>query len=88
MLNPNFADYMVPTALDMPHIEMGLVETTEPSGPFGAKSTGELTVLGGAPAIANALYNAIGIRFTELPITPERVYMALKGKGRSTSFHT
>lgn len=85
MLNPNFADYMVPTALDMPHIEMGLVETNEPSGPFGAKSTGELTVLGGAPAIANAIYDAIGIRFTELPITPERVFRALKGKGRSTS---
>lgn len=78
MLNPDFANYMVLTALDMPKIKVGLVETYEPSGPFGAKGMAELPTVGTAPAIANAVYNAIGIRFTEIPITLEKVFRALK----------
>jgi xanthine dehydrogenase molybdenum-binding subunit len=79
MLNPDFANYMVLTTLDMPNIKLGSVETYEPSGPFGAKGMAELPVAGTAAAIANAVYNGIGIRFTELPITPEKVFRALKG---------
>ena len=79
MLNPNFANYMVLTALDMPRIEVGLVETYEPTGPFGAKGMSELPINGTAPAIANAIYNAVGVRFTELPMTPEKIFRALKG---------
>jgi len=78
MLNPDFANYMVLTALDMPKVEVGLVETCEPTGPFGAKGMGELPTLGIAPAIANAIYHALGVRFTEIPITPEKVFRALQ----------
>lgn len=79
MLNPNFANYMVLTTLDMPKVEVGLVETYEPTGPFGAKGMAELPTIGTAPAIANAIYNALGVRFTEIPITPEKIFRALKG---------
>jgi len=79
MLNPDFANYVVLTALDMPKVEVGLVETYEPTGPFGAKGMSELPTLGIAPAIANAIYNAIGVRFTEIPITLEKVVKALDG---------
>ena len=78
MQNANFANYMVLTALDMPKIQIGLSEPIDPTGPFGAKEIGEQSTLGVAPAIANAIYNAIGIRFTEIPITPENVLKAIK----------
>jgi len=80
MLNPDFANYMVLTALDMPKVEVGLVETYEPTGPFGAKGMAELPTVGTAPAIANAIYNAIGTRFTEIPITSEKVFKAIVTK--------
>jgi xanthine dehydrogenase molybdenum-binding subunit len=80
MLNADFANYMVLTALDMPKVEIGLSEPIDPTGPFGAKGIGEPSTLGVAPAIANAIYNAIGIRFTEIPITPEKVFIALTSK--------
>lgn len=80
MLNPNFANYMLFTALDMPQVRVGFAEPYEPSGPFGAKGMGELPLIGIAPAIVNAIYNAIGIRFTELPVTPEKIFYALHTK--------
>jgi len=79
-LNPNFANYMVLTSVDMPDIEVVLVETNEPTGPFGAKGMSEPPILGVAPAIANAIYNAVGVRLTEIPMTPEKVFKALEGK--------
>ncbi|MFC1951995.1 xanthine dehydrogenase family protein molybdopterin-binding subunit, partial [Chloroflexota bacterium] len=79
MLNPSFHNYMVLTALDMPRMEFGSVEPYEPSGPFGAKGMSELPYNGAAPAIANAIYNAVGVRLAEIPMTPERVFRALKG---------
>jgi CO/xanthine dehydrogenase Mo-binding subunit len=82
MLNADFANYMVLTALDMPRIKVGLVETYEATGPFGAKGMAELPISGTAPAIANAIYNAIGVRFTEVPITPEKVFKTLKSLGK------
>ena len=78
VLNPSFADYKVFTATEIPDIDIGLIETNDPEGPYGAKGIGEAPVVPMAPAIANAVYNAIGIRFTKLPMTPERVLRALK----------
>jgi xanthine dehydrogenase molybdenum-binding subunit len=78
MLNPDFANYMVLTALDMPSIEVGLVETYEPTGPFGAKGMSELPISGTAPAIANAIYNATGVRLFDVPMIQEKVFKALK----------
>ena len=76
----NFTTYKIPSTLDTPEIEVILVEQPVPSGPFGAKSVGESGINAIAPAIANALYNAIGIRIKELPITPEKILGALKTK--------
>ena len=78
ILNPTFLDYRVPTALDMPQIESVIIETADPEGPFGAKGVGEMGGTPTAPAIANAVYNAIGIRLTQLPMTGERVLKAIR----------
>jgi putative selenate reductase molybdopterin-binding subunit len=75
--NSNFADYKVMSTLDMPQMTTILVEDTEYTGPFGAKSAGEVPTNCMAPAIANALYNAVGIRIRSLPITPEKILQAL-----------
>lgn len=80
MKNPSFRDYKLPTALDMPHIEISLVNTIDPGGPFGAKECGEGSTAPVAPSIANAVYNAIGVRLHDLPISPEAVLKALKEK--------
>ncbi len=77
LLNPNFTDYQIPTALDIPEIELGFVETNDPNGPYGGKSIGEIALVPTAAAIANAIYDAIGTRFTRLPITPERILEAI-----------
>lgn len=81
MLNPSFMDYRVPTALDMPDVKLIEVLTDEPEGPFGAKESGEGCVAPVAPAIANAIYNAVGVRVKDLPITPEKILRALREKG-------
>jgi len=80
VMNPSFLDYGFPTFLEMPEIEAIEVETDDPVGPFGAKEAGEGTQLSPAPAIVNAIYDAIGIDFKELPVTPERVLQALEEK--------
>ena len=77
-------DYKMPTAVEMPKMENVLVrltDTYEPSGPFGAKGIGEAALASVQAAIANAIYNAVGIRFDKLPITPEVMLQALKEKG-------
>jgi CO/xanthine dehydrogenase Mo-binding subunit len=74
MLNPRFWDYKIFTAADIPPMETILVESHEKSGPFGAKSVGEIAINGPAPAIANAIYDAVRVRMFELPMTPERVW--------------
>jgi putative selenate reductase molybdopterin-binding subunit len=76
-LNPNFLDYKIFSAKDMPKLTTILVETDEPLGPFGAKSISEVPINGVAPAIANAIYNAVGVRIRKLPIRPEDVLRAL-----------
>lgn len=73
VLNDNFTDYRILRACDVPEIDTIIVESNEPTGAFGAKGFGEATMVGTAAAIANAIYNAIGVRIRELPITQERI---------------
>jgi xanthine dehydrogenase molybdenum-binding subunit len=81
VLNPNFTDYKIATALDMDFpVDLVFVETDEPSGPFGAKGVGEPGLVPTAPAIANAIYDAVGVRIRDLPITPEKVIEALQSR--------
>lgn len=75
-----FSTYIIPTALDVPDQETIPVESREDTGPFGAKGIGEAPLAGIAPAIANAVYDAIGIRFSDLPITPEKVWKAMRDR--------
>ncbi len=77
VLNPQFMEYALFPAPDMPEIDVRLIETVDESGPFGAKGLGESGVIPLSAAIANAVKDAIGLRFTELPITPQRVHAAL-----------
>lgn len=81
VLNKSFVDYKIPTIDNAPEtfIAMG-VEHPEETGPYGARGIGEPAMVPGAPAIANAIYNATGCRFTEMPITPERMLKALQEK--------
>jgi 4-hydroxybenzoyl-CoA reductase subunit alpha len=81
ILNPSFLDYECPTALDMPEIHPIFVETNDPEGPFGAKECGEGTTTPVAPAITNAIHDAIGTRINEIPLTPEKILDALEKKG-------
>jgi len=80
VVNRNFLDYKILTARDVPDIEAIVIETNDPLGPFGAKGIGEPGLVPTAPAIANAIYDAVGVRITDLPITPEKVLAALKNK--------
>jgi 4-hydroxybenzoyl-CoA reductase subunit alpha len=80
ILNPSIADYKLIRSLDMPETEILEIDTYEPEGPFGAKEAGEGLTNPTAGAIANAVYNAVGVRITDLPITPEKVLRALKEK--------
>ncbi|MGD2090114.1 MAG: xanthine dehydrogenase family protein molybdopterin-binding subunit [Candidatus Aminicenantes bacterium] len=81
IMNPNFRDYKIPTIheMDFP-IDLEFIETNDSFGPFGAKGVGEPGLVPTAPAIANAIYNAVGIRIRDLPITPEKILKALKSK--------
>ncbi|WP_323173286.1 molybdopterin cofactor-binding domain-containing protein [Natrialba sp. PRR66] len=72
-------DYEVIHATDLPEIDTELVETHEPTGPFGAKSVGEVTTLGPPAAVANAIEDAVGVRITDLPITSAKIWDALQG---------
>jgi xanthine dehydrogenase molybdenum-binding subunit len=78
VLNPGFLDYKLLTAPDMPEILVTLIETVDEAGPFGAKGLGEAGTIPVSAAVANAVKDATGVRVTELPMTPERVYRALR----------
>ena len=78
----NFRQYRIAKATDMPDIDITFVETEDPNGPYGAKGLAEPALTPTAPAIANAIYNAVGIRLKELPMTPEKVLAALKEKNK------
>lgn len=76
-VGPNILDYRVPTIVESPHIEVKIVETMDPGGPFGAKEASEGALSSIIPAIANAVHDAVGVRLTETPLTPDRVINAL-----------
>jgi CO/xanthine dehydrogenase Mo-binding subunit len=79
-MNPNFRDYKILTAKDVMPIEAPVIETHDKDGPYGAKGIGEPGCVPTAPAIANAIYDAVGVRIKDLPITPERVLAAIREK--------
>lgn len=81
VLNPTFMDYKIFCSDDMPELTTILVEAEEPTGPFGAKSVAEIAINGPAPAISNAIYDAIGVRLHSLPMTPDKVLAALDARG-------
>ncbi len=80
LVNNNFLDYKIPTTLDTPEIHCNIIETIDPEGPFGAKECGEGALHPVIPAIANAIYDAVGIRITKLPIKSEDVLELIKQK--------
>jgi xanthine dehydrogenase molybdenum-binding subunit len=85
-LNANFVDYKMPLSMDMPPIRTILLETApDPGGPYGAKGIGEDPIIAIGPAIANAVYDAIGVRFRHYPITPEQVLEGLRRKREGKS---
>ncbi|MGF7060851.1 xanthine dehydrogenase family protein molybdopterin-binding subunit [Brassicibacter mesophilus] len=75
--NNRFTNYLIPTSLDMPEVNAAIVEDPESTAPFGAKGIGEPVMVYVAPAILNAIYNAVGVRMTEIPVTPEKMLKAL-----------
>ena len=77
---PSMLEYKSPTTLDMPEVFTELVENPDPRGPFGAKEVGQGPLLPVMPAVANAVYDAIGVRIDEVPITPEKIVKALQAK--------
>ncbi len=83
MVNPNFLNYKMFGPQDLACLKTILVETHEPLGPYGAKSISEVPINGPAPAVANAVFNAIGVRLRKLPMRPEDVLQALREKERS-----
>jgi CO/xanthine dehydrogenase Mo-binding subunit len=82
LMNGNFADYTMATADAVPMLRGGFVESNDPNGPYGAKGASETAILPGAPAIANAVFDAVGVRITSLPITPEKLLAALRAKAQ------
>ena len=79
-LNPDLTSYLIPTSMDTPHFTTRLIENEDSEGPYGAKGIGEPGTIATTPAIANAIYDAIGVRIYNLPITPEKILKALKEK--------
>lgn len=77
---PSMLEYKSPTSLDMPEVVTELIEDPDPRGPFGAKEVGQGPLLPVMPAVANAVYDAVGVRIDEVPITPEKIMHALKEK--------
>jgi 4-hydroxybenzoyl-CoA reductase subunit alpha len=77
---PSMLEYKSPTSLDMPEIVTDLIEHPDPAGPFGAKEVGQGPLLPIMPAVANAVYDAVGVRVDQVPITPEKIVRALQAK--------
>lgn len=83
VVNPNILAYKIPTALDIPEMHTNIIESADPEGPFGAKECGEGALHPVVPAIANAVYDAVGVRITRLPITPEAILGELKSREKT-----
>lgn len=78
--NPRLTDYVLPTSMDVPTVDVTIVDNYDPTGPFGVKGVGEPTSVPTAPAILNAIYDAVGVRLFDLPATPEKILKAIKEK--------
>ena len=85
LLTTNLSDYRIFSAVDMPQMESYLVETHDPFGPFGVKAIAEIPIDGMAPAVANAVADAVGIRIRQIPLTPERVLRAIYENAQNTT---
>jgi CO/xanthine dehydrogenase Mo-binding subunit len=81
-MNPSFLEYKIPTAQDVGDVCLIEVGSPDPVGPYGAKEIGEGLLISTVPAILNAIYNAIGVRISDLPVTPEKILEALEKKKR------
>jgi len=84
LMNNNFLDYKIPSTLDIPDMHTHIIETIDPEGPFGAKECGEGALHPVIPAIANAIYDAVGVRVTKLPIKSEEVLNLMQEKSKHT----
>jgi CO/xanthine dehydrogenase Mo-binding subunit len=80
----NLHDYLIPTFGDMPPVESILIEDASAIGPFGAKGVGEQALIPTAPAILNAIYDAIGVRIQKLPATPDKIRAAILAKAAAS----
>ena len=85
--NPNFLDYRIPGFQDIPPVHVEFVETRDPYGPFGAKSIGESSLNPAAAAVCNAIYNAVGVRVHQIPVTPERLWALLEARRQEKADH-
>jgi len=81
LTNPSLLDYKTLTAADLPDIQTVIVEVPSPAGPFGARGVGEPPIVPAPAAIANAIHDATGVRLTEVPLTPERIALAIAANG-------
>ncbi|HZS33172.1 MAG TPA: molybdopterin cofactor-binding domain-containing protein, partial [Methylomirabilota bacterium] len=82
-VTPNLMTYLIPTALDVPDVTTIILESGEGMGPWGARGIGEPAMVPTAPAVANAIEDAVGVRLTRLPVTPERLWRAMQEAARS-----
>src|ERR1700740_3251736 len=80
LMNPGLREYRSPASVESPAVEPIIVEGIDPEGPFGAKECSEGALAATIPAIANAIYDAVGVRLRESPFTPERVLSAIRAK--------
>jgi CO/xanthine dehydrogenase Mo-binding subunit len=87
IISKDFQTYKIPCQMDVPDLTVEFVqESPEPSGPFGAKSLGEIATGSPAPAICDALYNALGVHIDSLPVTPERLFRAMREQGKGAAY--
>ena len=87
LMNPGLLEYRSPSSIESPEVEAIIVESIDPEGPFGAKESSEGSLAATIPAIANAIYNAVGVRLHESPFTPERVLAALRSKNKAKTLN-
>ncbi|HEV2315289.1 MAG TPA: 4-hydroxybenzoyl-CoA reductase subunit alpha [Candidatus Acidoferrales bacterium] len=85
LMNPSLLEYRIPATKENPEIESIIVESIDPEGPFGAKEAGEGSLAATIPAIANAIFDAVGVRINSIPITPEKILDALREKQKSAA---